>query len=224
MDAATLSLLRRVPVFESLDERSLEMLAGRSRRRRFPSGDTLFHEGEPGHTLYVVVSGRVRIQTLTAAGEIVHIATRGPGETVGEMSLIDGKDRMADAVIAESADLLMLHRSDFERCLEVSPRMALAIMGCLADRLREAADQLERLQSQDVLGRVAGALLELARDGEGYRPVRVVQQELADEIGAARESVNRALSRLRGSGAIDSKGRTVTITDPDRLRRFSQRT
>jgi CRP/FNR family transcriptional regulator, cyclic AMP receptor protein len=223
---SNVALLRQVPLFAELDEASLEILATHSRRRRFGANETLFHEGDPGYTLYVVISGRVRIQQVTPSGELVHIASRGRGETVGEMALIDGKARMADAATAEPTDLLILDRSDFVRCLEKSPRMALGIMACLADRIRQAADQVKRLQSQDVLGRVCSVLLELAEaDGAAASPARITitQQELADQVGTTRESVNRALSRLRRQGALEVDGRTLTLLDPERLRGNAER-
>src|SRR5436309_2273573 len=113
MDASSINALRQVPIFSGLDDDSLKSLARRSRRRTFRASEALFHEGDPGHTLYVIVSGRVKIQTNTAAGEIVHLANRGAGEQFGELSLIDGKPRMADAVTSEKSDLLMLDRTEF---------------------------------------------------------------------------------------------------------------
>src|SRR5262245_42248277 len=101
MDVSNVKLLQQVPLFGGLDSESLEKLAQRSRRRRFQAHQTLFHEGDPGYTLYVIISGRVNIQTLTSSGETVYLAQRGPGESVGEMAVIDGQPRMADAVTAE---------------------------------------------------------------------------------------------------------------------------
>jgi CRP/FNR family transcriptional regulator, cyclic AMP receptor protein len=227
MDPDVISLLRQVPFFAELDEASLRVLAGRSRRRRFGAGEALFHEDDPGHTLYVIVSGRVKIQIVTAGGGLVHIASRGRGETVGEMALIDGKPRMADAVTSEPSDLLILERAEFVRSVEESPRLALGIMACLADRLRESADQVKRLQSQDVLGRVAAALLhrfetaDAAENSPTELPIN--QAELAEEVATTRESVNRALSRLKAAGAIHLEERRVLLADPQKLRRFAQR-
>ena len=118
MDMTLTSVLRKVPLFSGLDEASLLTLAQHSRRRRFPAGETLFHEGDPGFTLYVIISGRVKVKTVGSAGEIIQIAQRGVGEHFGELSLFDGKPRMADVVTIEPCDLLMLDHSDFVRCVE----------------------------------------------------------------------------------------------------------
>jgi len=228
MAASVAPLLRQVSFFADLDDASLELLAAHSRRRRFAAGEALFHEGDPGHTLYVILAGRVKIQTLTPAGDLIHLASRGSGETVGEMSLCDGKPRMADAVTAEPVDVLMLDRADFIRCLEEAPRMALGIIACLADRLREAADQLKRLQSQDVLGRVSTIILaRVEQDGledGGDLPSidKIGQQEIADEVGATRESVSRALSRLRQARVLSTEGRRWTVLDLRKLRQYCQ--
>src|SRR5579871_4533152 len=146
MDTTITTLLQQVPLFAGMDSSSLQALAIHTRRRRFAAHEALFHEGDPGYTLYIIASGHVNIQTTAASGETVHLARRGPFEHFGELSLIDGKPRMAYAVTAEPWELLMLDHTHFVRCLEQSPRMALSIMTCLADRLRQAADHLETHQ------------------------------------------------------------------------------
>lgn len=223
-------ILKCVPLFSSLDEFALEALARRCRRRRFRANDTLFHKGEPGHTLYVIVEGSVKIQNATPTGEIVHLAMRKAGEPFGEMSLIDGKPRMADAVTAEESDILMLDREDFVRCIRRAPEIALGVMGCLADRLREAANQRESHQGLSPVGRVAEILLDLAqshghleRGGAIRICARVSQQELAERTGTVRETVNRAFGYLRSAGAIRMDGRTVIVMDRQKLRQFSLR-
>ena len=222
--------LRRVPLFAHLDEASLDLLASHSRRRRFPAGESLFHAGDPGQTLYVILGGKIHIRLLTPEGGMVHVASRGIGETVGEMSLVDGKPRMADAVTAEASDLLMLDRSDFLLCLERSPHVALGIMSCLADRLREAGQQLSRLQGTDVLGRVAAALLDLSR-GENAEPTArggvllpaFSQSDLATELGTTRESVNRCLRRLRDARILSGESRRLEVVDRKKLEGYASR-
>ncbi len=227
MDSSSVDALRQVPIFSDLDDDSLKTLARRSRRRKFRAKAALFHEGDPGHTLYVIVSGRVKIQTNTVSGEIVHLANRGPGEQFGELSLIDGKPRMADAVTSEKSDLLMLDRSDFFRCVGESPAIAIGVMASLADRLRQAADQRESQQELNVLGRVSEVLIEMAENlgiedpGVGLTiDAKVSQLAIADQIGTARESVNRAFASLRAVGAIQTEGRTVTIRNMAKLKQY----
>ena len=227
MSSTTAALLRQVPLFAALDDELREAIALRTRRRTFEAGQALFHEGDPGHTLYVILSGRVNVQRVTPSGEVLHIADRGPGEFVGEMALIDGKPRMADVVTAEACDLLMVDRAAFLECMERSPRIAWLVAGCMVERLREAADHQEKIQSRDVLGRVAGALLELM-DLQGTDPVpggrrlraQITQQELAERVGTTRESVNRAFRRLKQVGAVQCQGKQPVVTDEVKLRQY----
>ena len=230
MDTTLTSVLRKVPLFAGLDEPSLLTLAQHSRRRRFPPGETLFHEGDPGYTLYVIISGRVKVQTVGSAGEIIQIAQRGVGEHFGELSLFDGKPRMADVVTIEPCDLLMLDHSDFVRCVEQSSKFAIGIMSNLADRIRQAADHLESHRELDVTGRIAEALLDLVAvygedDPAGGKRIthKITQQQLAEQIGATRESVSRALTGLRDVQALRLDGRTLVVLNEKRLRRACSR-
>lgn len=227
-DSASIRALRRVPLFASLDEESLEALAKHSRRRVFRSNEAIFHEGDSGHSLFVIVSGQVNIQTATTSGETVHIAIRGPGEHFGELSLIDQKPRMADAITIERSDLLILEREAFIRCIKRAPQVAIGVMASLADRLREAAEQRESQQNLTVSGRLAEALLSIAKehgvpagDGSILINTRVTQDSLAERIGCKRETVNRAFSGLRATGAITTEGRLIFINDAQKLGQYS---
>jgi CRP-like cAMP-binding protein len=222
-------MLRQVPLFRSLDEGSLGSLALHSRRRRFHRGETLFHAGDPGYTLYIIAGGRVDIQTTMPDGQTVHLARRVQGDYFGEMALIDGKPRMADAITAEPCDLIMLDRASFVQCIEESPQIALAIMSTLAERLREAAVNLERRQGLDVLGRMSALLLELMDTSSAEMPgggrrlaAKMTQQEMAERIGSTRETVNRTLCSLRDIGAIRMDGRQIIVLSVARLRRFCE--
>ena len=226
MDLSSVALLQRVPIFAGLDADALQVLAGRSRRRRFGANEALFHKGDPGQTLYIVVSGRVNIQNVTISGEVVHVAQRGPGEVFGELALFDSKPRMADSVTGEPCELLMLDRTEFIRCVEESPRIAINVMACLGDRLREAAEQHESRQELDVTGRVAERILELAEahgvaegSGEIRLVVKVTQQAIAEHVGTTRESVNRALAALKEVQAIRFEGRQLIIRNMEKLQR-----
>ena len=118
------SLLKNVPLFHALDDALIEPLSRRARRRKFAAHEALFHEGDPGHTMYIVLEGRVRICKTTASGQTVHIAFLDPGDYFGEMALIDGSPRMADAATVSASDLLMLDREELRapwRCRPRSP-------------------------------------------------------------------------------------------------------
>lgn len=219
-------LLRKVPLFAGLEGEQIQALAARSRWRSFPRKASLLHAGEPGACLYVLLSGRVQIQAVTPAGQAIHLANRGPGDTIGELALLDGQPRMADAVTLEPTEALMLPREEFQRCLAESNALARAVIACLAGRLREAADLYASQQTQDVLGRVSALLLELAETqgrpaAAGQRIPGLSQRRIAEQIGATRETVNRAFARLKQVNAIQVEGRDVTVTDERKLRLYA---
>jgi CRP/FNR family cyclic AMP-dependent transcriptional regulator len=224
---STLEMLRRVPLFASLPDDQLQSLNRHVVVNTCGKGETLFQENQPGKTLYAVLSGSVNIERITPDGGLVHVAKRGPGEIFGEMSLIDGKPRMADAVTAERTVLLVLEREEFLKCIRESPEVAIGIMAYLADRLRQAGDRLENTQTLNVIGRLSARLLELAEshgvsDANGGVRIeaKVSQHSLAEQIGTSRESVNRALGELKKMRALRNDRRTLIITDEAKLRRY----
>lgn len=219
--------LRRVPLFAGLDEAALSVLAARCRRRRFPAKEALFHEGDPGQTLYIVLSGRIAIERVSAAGETIHLAGRGPGDTVGELSLLDGKPRSGDAVTETACDLLMLDRSEFLRSVESAPRIGLNVITCLSARLREASDERAGDRSRDVMGRLCAFLLskEMSADcgsgGAGRPDPPLSQRQIAERIGATRESVNRTMKRLKDTGVVSrSEDGRIVVLNASKLRRL----
>jgi CRP-like cAMP-binding protein len=222
------SRLAQVPIFAGLDDAHLQALAAACRRRSVRAEETLFYEGDPGHTLVLIVSGQVRIQRVTPSGKLVVLALRGPGDHVGEMALLDGEPRSADAVTAEPCELLILERAELMTCLLDRPQIALNMLASMAKRLREAANQVEGFRELDVLGRVAAAILELV-DSHG-EPIaggvrirnRVTQQALADRIGATRVSVNKALGRLKSVRAIRSEAGDLVVINVEELQRLCE--
>ena len=230
METTIADLLRQVSFFRKLDEVMLTQIAQHTRRRQFGPQAALFHQGDPGETLYVIVSGTVAIQRPSSLGQTLHLAQRSGGEHFGELALIDGQPRMADAVTVTACDLLMLDREPFLHCIEDCPAIALAVMTSLAERLREAADDVESHSSLDVLGRLSYTLLTLAEaqgtpeEGNTLQlNLSMSRQELADRVRTTRESVSRALAQLRRLKAIRSEGRLHLILDSAKLRRYCGR-
>lgn len=229
MVQSRIAFLRSVPIFADLDEASLQELATRCRRREYKAHQTIFSKGDKGFTLFIILTGSVNIQMEVSGGRVVHIAQRGIGEQFGELSLFDGKPRMADAVTAEPCTLLLLEREDFLQCLSEYPQIAVKIMSCLAERLREAGEQLKKQHGLDVLGRVSEMLLELAtKYGVEVNEVgirikqKITQQEIAERIGATRESVSRSIAGLKEVGAIKMNGREIIVTNLRKLRQNTE--
>jgi CRP/FNR family cyclic AMP-dependent transcriptional regulator len=240
------TLLRNVAYFTGLSDQELELLGDSLGRRTFNKGMILFHEGSPGETLYIIESGQVRIFLLSESGQEISVNIFGPGDAFGELSLLDGLPRSTGALAMERTVTLTLHREDFLRHLEATPRMARSILDVLSRRLRYTTTYAESLALLDVYGRVAAKLLELAdrygvqeerADGQHAvdRPGRsdetqpteidlhMTQAELASLVGATRESVNKVLGTLRDQQLIDIRGQRMAILDRRGLERHIQR-
>jgi CRP/FNR family cyclic AMP-dependent transcriptional regulator len=227
-----LAALKTIPLFEELDEASLHEVVRLTRHRAYPANSVLFHDGDSGHILYIILSGQVHLEKVSAAGETVYLAGRGRGDHFGELSLLDGGPRMATACTLTACECLTVEREAFQRCLLNAPAVALQVMVSLAKRLREAAADLEAVQGLDVMGRMCKALLELLAASSGEADpeagsadsgagvvLQITHQELADRIGTTRESVTRALGSLRKTGLVRTNGRTLILLDLAALRR-----
>mgnify|MGYP006270030961 CR=1 FL=1 len=205
--------LRRVPLFFSLSEAQIDMLAVGSARRTFPKGRTIVAEGEPSQSLYILLSGRAKVQRSDSEGKEVIIAVLGAGEFFGEMSLIDDEPRSASVITLESCDFLAIPKENFLAALRQSTDICLAVMRGLVKRLRSADRKIETLALLDVYGRVARVLLDSSELVGNERIVRsrLPRQQIAKMVGASREMVSRVMKGLESEGYIVplEEGRTL---------------
>jgi CRP/FNR family transcriptional regulator, cyclic AMP receptor protein len=194
------------------------------RRRVFKRGEALFHEEDPGNALYIVQTGQVKIVRLAPDGEERILHLEGPGECLGELSLIDSAPRSAKAVALDRVEALVLYREEFLALLDRHPAVARAVMSGLAGMVRRLSEQVQDLTALDVPGRIAKKLLELADSHGQTTPdgvqisLPLTQQELADMIGATRVAVNQALSWFRGQGILTTDRQGITLRQPEKLR------
>lgn len=220
------NLLERVPFLAGLSVSDLRWLADRLRRRSYRRGDIIFQKDEPGHSLFIIESGSVRIYIPGTQGADLTLAVMGTGDFFGDLSLLDDQPRSASAVAATDAVLLSLERSDFSALLRSRPDASLAVLATMARRLRETDQTASDLAFLDVQGRLARKLLDLGEGGGVKRddgivlPAGITQEDLANMIGVTRESVNRNLSVFRRLGLIAREGRKVIIRDPAGLRAY----
>ena len=198
------AFLRRVPLFSSLNEMQLDQLAAGSVRKSYPRGRTIVAEGEPSQSLYILLSGRAKVQRSDSEGKEVILAVIGPREFFGEMSLIDDSPRSASVITIESSDFMAINKDSFKAMLAQSPDIAMQIMRGLVRRLREADKKIETLALLDVYGRVARVLLDFSENVNGERVVKskLPRQEIAKMIGASREMVSRVMKGLEIDGYI----------------------
>ena len=198
------AFLKRVPLFSGLTDSQIERLAAGSVRRSFPKGRTIVAEGEPSQSLYVLLSGRAKVQRSDTEGKEVILAVLGPGECFGEMSLIDDAPRSASVITIESCDFMSINKESFKSMLVSSPEISMRIMKGLVKRLRDADKKIETLALLDVYGRMARVLLDFSEMVGNDRVVRskLPRQEIAKMIGASREMVSRVMKGLEVEGYI----------------------
>ncbi len=208
-----------------LDESDRAALVERGRPRRWPTGATLFLEGDRSEAVLIVVSGRVKVFSLTEQGEEVVLAVRGPGALLGELSALDGGVRSASVAALEPVTSLVVPSPAFIEFLRTHGPAATVLLRLITSRLRDADRKRVEFGAFDIAARVAGRLVELAdRFGEpdehGVRiSVALSQDELAGWVGASREAVAKALRVLRDRGYVTTGRRTMTVLDLDGLRR-----
>lgn len=216
--------LRRTALFAGVDPIHLAPLAAHGFLRRFAAGQVVFTEGEPSDHLYVVRAGRVRILLRSAHGEQVTLAVLGPGETIGELSMIDDRPRSASAESLDDVCLVALPTADVQAALRSDPVLLLAVATELAATVRRLTGGTADLVFLDLPRRLAKLLLAEARlgpDGSYRVAPQMNQSGLAARLGVTRQSVNRALVSLARRGWIRSESVSYVLLDPPALRRFA---
>ena len=217
--------LRTSPLFAALDPEASEALRRSMTDVRLARGKALFHEGDLGDRLYVVTAGKVKLSRRSADGRENLLGILGPGEMFGELSLFDPRPRTATATAVTSTTVSGLGHDDLETWLRTHPEVAGPLLAAMARRLRRSNEAMTDLVFSDVPGRVAKALLDMAqRFGEetqdGLRVTHdLTQEELAQLVGASRETVNKALADFASRGFLRLDGRAVVLLDIDRLTR-----
>jgi CRP/FNR family cyclic AMP-dependent transcriptional regulator len=208
-------LLRNVPLFAVLPESQLALLTSVVSRKTFPRGSTVMAAGEATESLYVVISGRLKVMMSDDEGREVILAMLGPSEFFGEMGLLDDSPRSATVVTVEACELLILAKKDFKRCLLENFEMAMTVMRGLVKRLREADQKIGSLALMDVYGRVARLLLDMAEtiDGEKVVTKKLAKQDIAKMIGASREMVSRVMKDLQTGGFIEVRAGSIFVRD-----------
>ncbi|WP_414689789.1 Crp/Fnr family transcriptional regulator [Nocardioides sp.] len=218
-------VLRQAPLFSALDDESMAALHASMSETKLRRGDVLFHEGDSGDKLYVVLDGKVKLGRTSSDGRENLLAIMGPGQMFGELSLFDPGPRSATVTAVTDATFASLSHEDLLKWLDGRPVVARGLLAQLAGRLRKANDVVADLVFSDVPGRVAKALLDLAdrfgrtADDGVHVHHDLTQEELAQLVGASRETVNKALADFAQRGWIKLEARAVVLLDTVRLAR-----
>jgi len=214
-------ILRQTALLRSVPAGELEAVAAASRLRAFRRGQMVFTTGDPGDSLVVVVSGRVKVVVRSADGGELTLTVIRPGGVLGELSVTDGGPRSADAETLDESRLLLIPREAVQDLCARMPPVALALADSLAATLRRLTEEASDFVFLDLPRRVAKVLLSQPRDDDGIIGQKMSQEEFAHLAGGARQSVNAALRGFEKRGWIEMHDRTVTVKQAAALARFA---
>jgi CRP/FNR family transcriptional regulator, cyclic AMP receptor protein len=219
-------LLERHFLLGKLSRRGIEALLAHARVERYPAGREIFAKGSPGRSMMAVLRGTVKISSPSVAGKEIVLNIIAAGEIFGEIALLDGEERTADATAMTDCELLVIDRRDFMPLLEDNPEVAGMLLKILCRRLRQTSAQVEDVLFRHLESRIAKALLNLAHSvGEHAASGRTLgvhlsQQELGNIVGSSRESVNRQLQLWHKAGLVELAKGTIVIRDQMALERL----
>lgn len=221
-----IDFLRNVPIFAELDDKELRRVAKVGIRQKFKKGNIIVLEQEAGASLFVIISGKVKICRMDEDGREVILSIFGPGEFFGEMSLLDGQARSATVIAISKAEVFQIHRRDFLELLHSYPQVAISLLGELTMRLRKADTQIKSLSLKDAAGRVANVILIMAEQSGVFRKGKVeidempLQQDLANMAGTSRETVSRMLNTFAAKNYITIENNKLIITDYEKFKKM----
>ncbi len=226
----SLERMPEIPLFAGLSDAQCAWMRQRMHAHSYPAGVDIITAGSEAETIYLVLSGTVRVYNINLDGSEVTLALLGPGDPVGEMSMVDGIGRSASVITLEETTLLWMTREDFNAALSASPRLAQNLLGILTRRLRDSSDTVRALASLNVHQRVARQLLIFAGryglrsdQGQVLLPMRLTQGDLAELVGASRKRVNQVVGELKQLGLIQiDEALHITLPDPQALSAWAE--
>ncbi|WP_456637844.1 Crp/Fnr family transcriptional regulator [Bradyrhizobium sp. USDA 10063] len=208
-------ILKMNPMFADLGADELQRLAGLCHTQQLQAGEVLFQKGDAGDALFGVRRGQVRIETGASNGSRPTLNFMGPGDLFGEVAVLDGQDRTADATAGDASELFVLRREDFLNFLEREPKVAVKLIELLCRRIRWMSERMEESVLQPLPVRLAKRLCALASDYGSE--VHISQEQLGIFVGAARESVNRQLQLWRKDGILDLQRGRILLHNMNKL-------
>jgi len=219
--SSKLSVLRKHPIFSDLAPDAFDQLCRYAQPTSLKRGATLFAKGDPGHSLYAVISGTVKISVSSPDGRNAILNLIGAGEVFGEMSVLDGRVRSADATANTNCEILVIDRRDFLPFVHSQPALAMKFIELLCERLRWTSDQVEQIILQDLPGRLASALLGLTEKRKlesANRTIAITQQEISEMVGMTRESINKQLRAWAARDWLRLEHGAIVVLNADPLR------
>lgn len=207
--------LNKVSLFNGLPEADLKALADLATVRTFPRNAVIISEGDNSDSMYVVLSGKVKVYLSDDEGKEIIINMHKEGDYFGELALLDESPRSASVMTLEDSRFAILSKQAFDECLKSNPQIALQVIKGLSARLRYLTENIKSLALMDVYGRVARTLLEMSEECNGVKVIKqkLTQRDIASMVGASREMVSRILKDLSIGGYITIENKSITINE-----------
>jgi len=225
VSANRLMALRQHPIFRDLEPEALDQLCRYAKHMVLKRGATLIAKDDPGNSLYVVISGTVKISVSSPDGRNAILNLIGPGDLFGEVSVLDGQPRSADAIANTNCEVFVIDRRDFLPFVRSQPTLAMKFIELLCAKLRWTSEQVEQVILQDLPGRLASALLGLIEkrkpDPENHT-ISITQQELSEMVGMTRESINKQLRAWVMRNYVRLEHGAIVVLDPAALRDLAE--
>ena len=226
LPSSKLSLvLRQHPIFRDLEPEALEQLCRYARHMSLKRGATICSKGDPGNSLFAVISGTVKISVSSPDGRNAILNLINAGETFGEIAVLDGQARSADAIANTNCEIFVIDRREFLPFVRSQPELAMKFIELLCERLRWTSDQVEQVILQDLPGRLASALLGLTEKRKlepGSRTIAITQQEISEMVGMTRESINKQLRVWAARSWVRLEHGAIVVLDTGSLRDLAE--
>jgi CRP/FNR family transcriptional regulator, cyclic AMP receptor protein len=223
--SSKLSVLRKHPIFCELEPEALDQLCRYAKHVTLKRGASIFSKGDPGNSLFAVISGTVKISITSPDGRTAILNLIGPGEIMGEIAVLDGAPRTADATANTNCEIFLIDRRDFLPFVRSQPALAMKFIELLCARLRWTSDQVEQVILQNLPGRLASALIGLAEKRKiepASRTIAITQQEISEMVGMTRESINKQLRSWAARNLVRLEHGAIVVLDVVALRELAE--
>ena len=222
----TNKLLLNVPIFSNLDEKQISFIATKMRNKKYSKSDIILMEDEVGDTFFIILEGSVKVTRDSEDGREVILAVLSSGNFFGEISLLDGKTRSANAIALEKTSLMILKRNDFLQLLNEIPQISISLLSELAKRIRKTDEQVENLAFSDAEKRIGISILSISeqlgviKNGLVKIPKLPFHQDIANMAGTSRETVSRMLKLLETKKLITRNSNELSFVDYNKFKSY----
>ncbi len=223
--SSKLSVLRQHPYFADLEPEAFEQLCRYAKHTTLKRGATIFCKGDPGNSLFAVISGTVKISVSSPDGRNAILNLIGAGEIFGEMGVLGGAPRSADATANTACEMFVIDRREFLPFVKSQPALSMKFIELLCERVRRTSEQVEQIILQNLPGRLASALIGLTERRKlepGIHTIAITQQEISEMVGMTRESINKQLRAWANRNWVRLEHGAIVVLDVGSLREIAE--